>query len=103
MKWRTFTVAAVVLSSLCASHAAPLAAQSMAEDKLANHLVGEWEGQGNYEGNTLYVTRAWTLELWNGFMRGDMRVTMDSGSSFAALTYWKPTGAGEYTVVAGAK
>ena len=88
----------LLLAALLIGTSHQAAAQGMAEDDFARHLVGEWEGQGEYQGNTLSVTRAWTLELWDNFMKGDMRVTMASGSSFAALTYWKPSGEGQYTV-----
>lgn len=87
-----------LLVALAAMVALPrnASAQGMADDPFGTALVGEWEGEGVYEGNTLSLTRSWSLELWDQFLRGDMQVTMANGASFGALTFWKPVGDGAY-------
>lgn len=75
-----------------------LEAQELVADPFAGHLLGEWSGHGEYDGNRLDVTRHWTLELGERFLKADMRVTMPNGASFRGLTYWKAAGHGAYEV-----
>ncbi len=91
--WTSLVYLAFLFPSATAS------AQSMGSDPLASGLKGEWVGSGEYEGNRLDLTRDWTLELWDQFLRADMRVTMPNGASFSGLTYWKVVGEDEYQVV----
>jgi hypothetical protein len=86
------------LSALIAG--APLQGQSSLEvDPFASHLVGEWIGEGVYEGNRLELARTWTLELGSVFLRADMTVSMPNGSSFGALMFWKSDEVGSYQVI----
>jgi len=76
-----------------------LAAQDLDRDAFAVHVLGEWTGTGVYDGNTLSLTRVWTLELGARFLRADMRVAMPDGASFGAVMYWKTADNGVYEVV----
>jgi hypothetical protein len=94
---RRLVTGALALSCLAA--ATPCAAQGLAEDPFASHITGEWTGIGVYDGNELSLTRSWTLELGDQFLRADMGVAMPNGATFGAVTYWKPTGEGGYEVI----
>ncbi|MDH3222757.1 MAG: hypothetical protein OEO23_03505 [Gemmatimonadota bacterium] len=86
----------VGLSLACASGAA---SQGLGDDAFANQVIGEWLGSGEYDGNRLTVTRTWTLELGDHFIRADLRVAMPNGRSFGALMYWRAVSTGVYDVV----
>jgi len=75
-----------------------VAAQDMEADPFAASLIGEWSGQGLYQGNELALARTWSLELGGQFLKGDMAVSMPNGASFGALTYWIKTGPETYVV-----
>ena len=94
---RRLLAAALALSCLAA--AMPAAAQDLRDDPFASHVTGEWTGIGIYDGNELSLTRSWTLELGDQFLRADMGVSMPNGATFGALTYWKATGEGSYEVI----
>ncbi len=74
-------------------------AQGFADSTLAHQLLGSWEGSGQFDGNRLSLTRAWTLELGGQFLKADMLVTMPNGATFGALMYWKVVGEGEFEVI----
>ncbi len=79
-----------------------IAAPAFSQDDLppfASTLLGDWEGSGEYEGGELQLSRSWTLELRDRFLRADMRVSMANGATFGALMYWKRTAPGTYEVV----
>ncbi len=73
-------------------------AQGLSDDPFTRQVVGEWQGRGEYDGNTLTLSRSWTLELQGRFLRADMRVGMPNGSSFGALLYWRLLDADLYDV-----
>ncbi len=98
LSWKSGLVLAVVALALGVSPR-PAATQSLTSDALASHLLGEWRGTGIYDGNELALTRSWTLELGGAFLQAEMGVSMPNGATFGAVTYWKPTGPGEYEVV----
>ena len=76
-----------------------MAAQTAKDDPLAEFFVGQWAGQGVYDGNVLQLSRVWSLDLNGQFLVGDMGVEMPNGASFRSLSYWKPEGDGVYSVV----
>ncbi|MDH3206026.1 MAG: hypothetical protein OEO79_05405 [Gemmatimonadota bacterium] len=73
--------------------------QSMADDPFAAQVVGTWEGRGDYQGNPLSLTRSWTTELLDQFLRADMRVEMANGFTFGAFMYWRVVADGLYEVI----
>jgi hypothetical protein len=75
------------------------AAQDLTADPFVAEVIGEWEGEGEYDGNRLSLTRSWTLELGDRFLRADMRVGMPNGASFGALMYFRSAGAGVYDII----
>lgn len=83
---------AVGLLALLTGVTEPTSAQGLPADPFATHLLGYWEGEGEYEGSRLQLTRTWTLELRDQFFRADMQVTMANEGSFGALTFWKQVG-----------
>jgi hypothetical protein len=90
IRWSpALTVSLMVMSSGVAS------AQDTRPGPFEGALVGEWEGEGVYEGNRLSLTRSWTVELGGHLLKADMRVAMPNGASFGALTYWKAEAAVE--------
>ena len=89
---------AACVTTLCLAAPVGAAAQTTAEGGIVETLLGRWTGSGVYDGNELNLTRRWTLELRDQFVRADMRVQMPNGSSFGALMYWQPVDAGIYDV-----
>jgi hypothetical protein len=81
------------------AHASDLGAQPLTTDTLVASLRGDWQGSGLYEGNTLRLTRKWTLDLGDQFLRADMSVSMPNGASFAAVMYWKFLDQNVYEIV----
>ncbi len=77
----------------------PARGQGLRLDRFAADLLGEWRGEGIYDGNRLALKRLWTLELGEQFLKADMRVSMPNGAAFGAYTYWKTAGDGVYEVV----
>ncbi len=86
-------------AALTPSFAVESAAQGLSGDAFVSQVVGEWTGRGEYQGNALTLSRSWTLELGNQFLRADMRVGMPNGASFGAVQYWQKTAQGVYSVV----
>jgi hypothetical protein len=93
IKSHTLILLAIVAAPL------PSIAQSAQDDPLAKALTGRWSGQGTYDGNTLELTRTWTLELGGQFLLADMGVQMPNGGSFRIIAYWKPESDGLYRVL----
>ena len=84
-----------VLSGL----AGGVAGQGLVTDPFVTQVVGEWQGRGEYDGNSLKLTRSWTLELQDQFLRAEMRVGMPNGFSFGALMYWSWVAPDVYEIV----
>lgn len=74
-------------------------AQEPNTDTFVDQLLGEWHGSGEYQGNTLTLTRSWELVLRERFLRADMKVSMPNGFTFGALMYWKLTDGNVYDIV----
>jgi hypothetical protein len=91
-------VAALFVGVLCALPPAARA-QDLVDDPFAAAVSGEWEGSGEYGGDTLMLARSWTTELGGQFLRADMRVRMANGRSFGALMYWKRVAPDVYEIV----
>ena len=75
------------------------ASQSTATDSVLTPLLGDWRGEGTYEGDRLSLTRGWTAELGGTFVKADMQVTMASGARFGAIMFWKVVGDGAYRAI----
>lgn len=73
-------------------------AQTLADDAFAQKLLGNWTGEGSYDGNILELRREWTLELGDHFLRADMRVLMPNGVTFRSLSYWKKAAENEFEI-----
>lgn len=91
--WSALALAVVAWS------ATPVYGQQLSNDPLVTHLMGEWQGEGVYQGNRLGLSRNWSLELGEQFLRGDMRVSMADGSTFGALVFWKIASPGTYELL----
>lgn len=92
--------AALLTLGLGCALVTPLTGQStvLEADPFAVHLLGEWSGSGEYDGNRLDLTRSWALDLGGRFLRADMSVEMPDGVPFGALMFWKSSAAGRYEV-----
>ncbi|MGD2071832.1 MAG: hypothetical protein PVI57_24415 [Gemmatimonadota bacterium] len=90
---------AVVLLATVAVTAPPAHVQTLDDDPFTSHVLGEWQGEGAYEGDPLTLGRSWSRVLQGRFLRADMTVTMANGSSFEALMYWQVLEPGVYDVL----
>ncbi len=91
IRWRPLVALLLIIAAPAFSQDTP--------PPFARALLGDWEGSGEYEGGELQLSRSWTLELRDRFLRADMHVSMANGATFGALMYWKPTTPGSYQVV----
>ena len=55
-------------------------------------LIGEWVGTGTVYGSQVKLDRAWSFDLADRFLRGEMGVEMANGASFRARVYWRQAG-----------
>jgi hypothetical protein len=92
------TTRALISASVILLVASQTSAQGLSDDPFVDQVIGEWQGQGQFDGNRLDLTRSWALALQGQFLRVDMRVTMSNGSSFAGLMYWRSAGDGVYDI-----
>ena len=74
-------------------------AQDPPAGPFVTQVLGEWQGHGDYQGNSLALSRIWTIELGGQFLRADMRVAMPNGASFSAMMYWKRIAPDVYEIV----